>query len=89
MIEIKQDPQNPERLIVTQTVTTFLDKILFKTLSDELEKAIAAQAKKDFTKKAVKEELSRLATKHLAKTLGIADEPEEEEPATAAPAAKE
>ena len=71
MISIQPDPSNPDRVIVTQTLTLYLDRVLLETLSSELAEAISAQAAADFRKPAVRKELSRLATQHLAKMLGI------------------
>jgi hypothetical protein len=71
MITVTPDPTNPERLILTQTVQVFLDKVMLTTLNEELTKIIADTAKEDFKKPAVQKELRRLATAHLAKLLGI------------------
>lgn len=47
MVSITQDPKNSEQLIVTATVTVFINKVLIETLSDELKTAIREQAKED------------------------------------------
>lgn len=73
MVDIRPDPANPERVVLTQTVTVFLDKVLLTTLSDELEKIIAEKAQEDFRKPGVLRELRRLSTDHLAKMLGVGE----------------
>lgn len=71
MVHIQPDPQNPDRLILTQTVQVFLDKLLLQTLGGEVEAAVKEKAREDFRKPAVQKELRRLATAHLARILGI------------------
>jgi hypothetical protein len=76
MIEIRPDPQNPERLILTATVTLFLEKTLLASLGKELEEAITEQAKKDLQSKALRKEIRQLATKKLVAMLEIKGEKE-------------
>jgi hypothetical protein len=71
MIEIRSDPANAERLVLTATVVLFLEKALLQSLDKELQDIISEQAKADFRKPAVLKELRRLTTEHLAKLLGI------------------
>jgi hypothetical protein len=71
LVTIQPDPANPDRLILTQTVQVFLDKVLLKALNEELEQIISAKAREDFKKPQVQKELRRLATNYLAKILGI------------------
>lgn len=73
MVTIQPDPTNPDRLILTQTVQVFLDKVLLQTLNDELEQIISAKAREDFKKPSVVRELRTLATQYLAKILGIGE----------------
>lgn len=47
MVTLTPDPSDPARLILTQTVTVYLDRVLVETLNEELTRAVAEQAKKD------------------------------------------
>lgn len=79
MVTLTQDPTNPERLIVTETVTFYLDKILIQTLSDELEKAIRSRAISDLSSNAaVRKLVAKAATEKLLQMLGYV--PEEKKP---------
>ena len=69
MIEIKPDPSNPERKIVTATVTLWIETALLTSIAKELEEAIAEQAKKDLQSKAIRKEIRALATKKLVAML--------------------
>jgi hypothetical protein len=71
MVSITSDPQNPEKLILSATVTLWLDKLLLTTLSEELQRIVREKAIEDLQAPAVQRELRRLATAHLAKLLGI------------------
>jgi hypothetical protein len=71
VVSITTDPDNPERLILSATVTLFLDRLLLTSLSDELQRIVREQAVKDLQAQPVQKELRRLATAHLAKLLGI------------------
>lgn len=71
MVTITTDPANPDKLILSATVTLWLDKLLLASLDEELQKIIREQAVKDLGTKSVQKELRRLATAHLAKLLGI------------------
>jgi hypothetical protein len=78
MVTIQQDPTNPERLVLTQTISIYLDKVLLDTLSTEIEQAIRAQAIRDLrTSAAVKKVIAKAATAKLLHMLG-ADEPPQE-----------
>lgn len=69
MIELRQDPSNPEKIILTATVTLFLDRLLLSALGEELEAAIREQAKRDLASRALSKELKSLATKKLTSML--------------------
>jgi len=70
MVTLTPDPHNPDKLILTQTLTIYLDKILFETLDDEIRAAITAQAKKDLLhSSAVKKLIAVAATKKLLQML--------------------
>ncbi len=47
MIQLVSDPENPDRVILTATTTLYLDKLALAALSEEVDKAIRAQAIKD------------------------------------------
>lgn len=71
MLTLTQDPQNPDRLVVTETVTLYLDKLLLETLSQELRLAIQEQARKDLkSSPAVRKLIARAATDKLLLMLG-------------------
>ena len=74
MVEIKQDPKNPDKVIVNAMVTLYLDKVVLETLGKEIAAAVQEQAKKDLKTRAVQRELARLSTKYLASLLGIKEE---------------
>lgn len=77
MVSITQDPKNPNQLIVTQTVTIFLDKILMNSLSEELATIIRQQAHKDLKKnKIVQQAVAEAASKKLLNMLGVGNDPE-------------
>lgn len=87
MISISADPTNPDRLVLTQTVTLYLDRLLLSTLSAELETAIRAQAALDIRgSKAVRKAISSAAQAHLMKLLGVeAPAGKKTDPVAAAP----
>lgn len=77
MVSITQDPKNSNQLIVTQTVTIFLDKILVSSLSEELATIIRQQAHKDLKKnKIVQQAVAEAASKKLLNMLGVGNDPE-------------
>lgn len=72
MITILPDPVVPNRLILTQTITLYLDKLLTDVLSDEIASIIREQAKKDIsTNKQVKKAISAAAQQLLLERLGV------------------
>lgn len=72
MVTITADPTNPERLIVTQTVTMYLDKVLLCSLSAEVESAIRERAIRDLkSDKRVKKQIAAAATAKLLDMLGV------------------
>jgi hypothetical protein len=72
MITITQDPMNPMRLLVTQTISFYLDKVLKGSLEAELEDLIRAQARKDLkSNPEVKKAVAEAATKKLLSMLGV------------------
>ena len=76
MITLTQDPSNPERLIVSLTVTLWLDKVLLSTLSDEVAAAIRERAVRDLkSDKRVKKQIAAAATTRLLSMLGVPSEP--------------
>jgi hypothetical protein len=76
MVTITADPTNPDRLIVTQTVTLYLDRVLLSSLSAEVEAAIRAQAVADLKSNSrVKKQIAAAATSKLLSMLGVPPEP--------------
>jgi hypothetical protein len=76
MINITADPQNPNKLVLTQTVTLYLDKLLTDILSEEVAIAIQTQAKKDLLhNKQIKKAISAAAFQLLKERLGVVDIP--------------
>jgi hypothetical protein len=74
MVVITADPQNPEKLILSATVTLFIDRLLVETLSDELEAQIRSQAIKDLKRnKEVQKAVAEAATKKLLQMLGVTE----------------
>lgn len=72
MVTVIKDPANPDRLVVTVTVTAFIDKICLETLSDEIENAIRDRAIKDLRKsRKVKAAISGAASQRLLDMLGV------------------
>lgn len=69
MISITSDPKNPEQLIVTATVTMFINKVLIETLNDELKTTIREAAKEDLrSNQVVRQQIAKAA---VAKLLAI------------------
>jgi hypothetical protein len=71
MVTIQADPANPNRLVLTATVSIYLDRLLLQTLSEEVTTAIRAQAVKDLNSNAsVKKLIAKAATEKLLNMLG-------------------
>ncbi len=72
MIALTPDPQNPDKLILTATVSMYLDKLMVQTLDDQIAQQITTQAVKDLQKnKAVKKAIAAAAQKKLLDLLGV------------------
>ncbi len=81
MLNITIDPTNPNRLVLTQTVTMYLDKLLDDVLSQEVATVIREQAKKDIVSNtAVKKAISKAATLLLMQKLGVPPDSQSTEP---------
>jgi len=79
MITIMQDPLNPTRLLVTQTISFYLDKVLKSSLDAELEQLICAQARKDLkSNPEVKKAVAEAASRKLLAMLSIEEKVVEE-----------
>jgi hypothetical protein len=76
MISLVADPKDPSRLVLTATVTLYLEKVLLETLSAELEAAIRSQALKDI--RGNKEVRARIAEAAEQKLLSLLNVPETE-----------
>lgn len=75
MISITTDPTNPDRLILTQTVSLYLDRVLLSTLSAEVTEAIREQAAKDLKQsKPVRRAIAAAARAKLLGMLGVPPE---------------
>ena len=83
MIAIQQDPLNPDRLILTATVTLYLEQVMLRSLLSEIGDRIRFQARKDLkSNPEVKRKIAEAATTKLLKMLGvesIEEEPKNEE----------
>jgi hypothetical protein len=75
VISLTADPKDPNKIVLTATVSVFLDRVLVETLSDELIQAIREQAKLDMSKPPIKRLVKKAAAKKL---LTILDNPKEE-----------
>lgn len=70
MIQVTQDPTDSNKVILSSTVTLFLDKLALSALSDEIERAIRAQAVKDLEgNEEVKKIIAAAATNKLLSML--------------------
>jgi hypothetical protein len=73
MIQLTNDPQNPERILLTATVSLYLDRVLLSSLSAEVDAAIREQAARDLKgSKAVRKAIADRAEKMLLQMLGVA-----------------
>jgi len=72
MISLTSDPANPERLVLTATVTLYLEKVLFKALSEEIETAIRQRAIADLKgNPAVRAAVGKAASSMLLEMLDV------------------
>ena len=75
MITLTPDPQNPDRLLLTSTVSLYLDKLLVQTLDDVIAIQIKEQAAKDLQgNKQVKKVIAEAAQRKLLTLLGVKEE---------------
>lgn len=75
MIQLAVDPEHPERVILTSTVTLYLEKVALSALSDEIEKAIRAQAVKDLKgNPEVRRKIAEAAEWKLLQLLGMGED---------------
>jgi hypothetical protein len=75
VIQLAVDPSNPERVVLTSTVTLYLEKVALAALSDEVEKAIRAQAVADLRKNPeVRRKIAGAAEARLLSLLGMGDD---------------
>ena len=71
MIHITVDPSDPNRIILTATVTMYLDRLLSDALGNEVADAVREQARKDMkNNKIVKKAISDAAHRLLLGMLG-------------------
>lgn len=77
MTTITADPNDPNKMVITQVVTLYLDRLVKDLLSQEVAALIREQARRDIrSNKAVKKVIQEAATKLLLEKLGV--EPAEE-----------
>jgi hypothetical protein len=75
VIGIVQDPQDPNKLVLTATVTIYLDRLLSDVLAEEVSKAIREKAIQDLQHSpAVKKAIATAAQKLLLEMLGVKPE---------------
>lgn len=75
MIGITPDPNDPNKLVLTQTITVYLDKLIRSLLDDEVASLIKEQAVHDIRmNKQVKKIIQEAATRLLLEKLGISPE---------------
>ena len=66
LISVTPDSTNPDRVVVTATITLFLEKAVLKVVGEEIEAAIRTQAQKDLkTSPEVKKLIAEAATAKL------------------------
>jgi hypothetical protein len=71
MITLTPDPNNPDKLTLTATVTMYLDRLLTDVLSEEIATAIRERAIRDLqTNAAVRKQIAATATQKLLTMLG-------------------
>lgn len=71
MISVTVDSQDPTKVILTSTVTLYLEKIALAALSDVIEAAIRKQAEEDIkTNETVQKKVSEAASALLLHLLG-------------------
>lgn len=76
MIQLTPDPSDANRLILTQTVTLLLDRVLVEQLSKDVEAAISRQAARDLKRNPkVQKAISEAAQKKLLELLGVKVDP--------------
>jgi hypothetical protein len=72
MIELKNDPNDPDKIILTALVTVVLDKIAVQALNAEITAAIRERAAHDLkTNKKLKKEIQDAAARLLLGMLGV------------------
>lgn len=70
MIAITTDPKNPEQLVITATVTLFVNKVLVETLNEELVAAIREAAREDLkSNQVVRQIVAKAAVAKLLATV--------------------
>lgn len=72
MISLAADPNNPDRLTLTQTTVLYLDRVASDVLSEEVAAAVRDTARKNLqSNKAVRREIADAATRLLLGMLGV------------------
>jgi len=78
MVTITPDPANPDRLVLSLTITAYLDKVLLQTLQEEVTTIIREQAIRDLRgNKTVKALIAKAATTKLLSMLGASEQESE------------
>ena len=74
MVSITTDPQNPDKLFLTATVSLYIDRLLIEALSDEIKRRITWQASRDIKNNPeVKKQIAKAASKKLLQMLELPD----------------
>jgi hypothetical protein len=83
MLSLITDPNDPNRLVLTATVSIYLDRLLSSVLSDEVAAAVREQATKDLrSNKKVRKMIQTAASEKLLSMLGAsANAPQEKKEA--------
>lgn len=75
MIVLVPDPNDSQKLVLTATVSMYIDRLLVETLSDSIADQIKEQAAKDLQKnKQVKKVIAAAAQRKLLNLLGVKEE---------------
>ena len=75
MIVLVPDPNDSQKLVLTATVSMYIDRLLVETLSDSIADQIKEQAAKDLQgNKQVKKVIAAAAQKKLLDLLGVKEE---------------
>ena len=69
MVHITPDPTNPDRLVLTATVSLYIDRLVTNVLSEEIAAQVKEQATKSLRNTRVKKVIAEAAVKQLLNLL--------------------